>query len=468
MKDAELAFGNRLLSDSSAEQSVAKELYSLTAHLPIISPHGHVDPALLVANQPFANPAELFIYQDHYVTRLLHASGISLERLGQGARTPETARNAWRILCENWKVLAGTASAYWLTHEFATLFGITETPSSENADRLYATIADALTKPEFLPRALFARFGIEVLATTDDPCDDLASHASLAADTGFKGRVLPTFRPDRYLDPRAIGWADSVAKLLQVAGESTADYRSYIRALENRRAFFVAHGAVSADHGVQDAYTCVLTEETAAAIFGAALAGEATAAELRDFAGHMLIESARMSSIDGLVMTLHVGVFRNHSSKTFNSFGPDTGHDIPVAAEFTNNLHPLLDAYGLNPNLTLILFCLDEAAWGREIAPLAGFYPSVRIGAPWWFLDAPDSAMRFREVTTEIAGFYRGSGFIDDTRAFLSIPARHDMARRVDSAYLAKLVCSGRLTIQQAREIAVDLVVAIPKAAFKL
>jgi glucuronate isomerase len=241
-----------------------------------------------------------------------------------------------------------------------------------------------------------------------------------------------------------------------------------LQALQSRRDYFIANGAVSADHGVQEAYTCRLSEAEATAIFDAALAGKATTSQLRDFAGHMLMEMARLSAADGLVMTLHAGVVRNHHTGTLEKFGPDTGHDLPVQAEFTNNLRPMLEAYGLEPNLTLILFCLDESVWARDIAPLAGFYPAVRIGAPWWFLDAPDSGLRFRDKTPEIAGFYRGSGFIDDTRAFLSIPARHDMARRIDSAYLARLVVGGRLTMQQAQQIAVDLVVGIPKAAFKL
>ena len=464
----QLIDANRLFSANEAERAIAQQLYQTVSKLPIISPHGHVNAQLLLENQPFANPAELFIYFDHYVTRLLHSAGVGLEYLGKGATDETAARNAWQIFCANYHLLAGTASGYWLNHTFATLFGISELPSASNAEHLYNLISAALATPEFLPRALFARFGIEVLATTDDPIDDLAAHRALAADPTFLGRVLPTFRPDRYLDPRTTGWAANVEALLSAAGISGLNYKNFIAALENRRAYFIANGAVSADHGVQEPYTCILAEATATASFEAALVGTASPQQLRDFAGHMLAESARMSASDGLVMTIHAGVLRNHSSATFAKFGADTGHDIPVAAEFTNNLRPLLEAYGLEPKLTLILFCLDENVWNREIAPLAGFYPSVRVGAPWWFFDAPDAAMRFREKTTEISGFYRGSGFIDDTRAFLSIPARHDMARRVDSAYLARLVVAGRLTIQQAQDIAVDLVTTVPRAAFKL
>ena len=456
---------DRLLGTDGAVRAVARGLYESVAKLPIISPHGHVDPSMLVKNEPFANPAELFIYFDHYVTRLLHAEGFALDQLGKGEPTP---RETWRILCSNWHLFAGTSSGYWLTHEFATLFGIDQTPSAANADELYDLIAAQLAEPRMLPCALFADFNIELLATTDDPCDDLAAHQALAADPSFKGRVVPTFRPDLYLDPRANNWVANVERLLATAGVAGRSYESYIQAIENRRAFFVANGAVSSDHGVYEPYTTVLPQARAAELFENALAGTISPADAREFAGHMLTQMARMSTNDGLVMTIHAGVYRNHSSQTHAAFGPDTGHDIPVRAEFTNNLRALLEAHGMHPNLTVILFSLDESTWGREIAPLAGFYPSVRIGAPWWFLDAPDSAMRYREAITDIAGFYRGSGFIDDTREFLSIPARHDMARRVDCAYLARLVVDGRITLEQAQQIAVDLVVAVPKKAFKL
>jgi glucuronate isomerase len=458
-----------LLPSDPAVRAIAEELYASVAGLPIISPHGHVDPNLLVENKPFANPAELFIFFDHYVTRLLHSEGYGLETFGKGSGGANAdPREAWNVLCSNWHLLLGTSSGYWLTHEFSTLFGISEAPSADNADRLYDLIATELLEPRMLPRALFESFNIEFLATTDDPCDDLAGHQALAADPSFSGRVAPTFRPDAYLDPRAKGWAANVNRLLATAGESQRTYAGFISALENRRAYFKANGAISCDHGVLEAYTTILSEAKASDLFDGALAGKLTDAEKREFAGHMLAEMARMSTQDGLVMTIHAGVVRNHSTETFGQFGPDTGHDIPVVAEFTNNLRPMLEEYGLHPNLTVILFSLDETTWSREVAPLAGFYPSVRIGAPWWFLDAPDSATRFREATTEIAGFYRGSGFIDDTRAFLSIPARHDMARRVDCAFLARLVAEGRLTLEQARKVAVDLVVSIPRKAFKL
>ncbi|MFM6978359.1 MAG: glucuronate isomerase [Micrococcales bacterium] len=459
---------NRLFTGTEAEIGLASELFESVSKLPIISPHGHVDPRLLAENKPFSNPAELFIYFDHYVTRLLHAEGYSLSELGKGELSDLVARKAWRIFCENWNLFAGTNSGYWLAATFEQLFGISESPSAENADLLYDKIASFLLEPDFLPRALFEKFNIEFLATTDDPTDSLEFHQQLKSDVTFSGKVVPTFRPDIYLDPRTKNWSANVAKLISSAGLSGTTYDNFIAALKNRREYFKANGAVSADHGVYEPYTTQLSISAATEIFDAALAGNATKDDMREFAGFMLTEMARMSCEDGLVMTLHAGVFRNHSVETLDEFGADTGHDVPVATEFTNNLHALLNAYGNHKNLTLILFCLDENVWNREIAPLAGFYPAVRVGAPWWFFDAPDSALRFREKTTEISGFYRGSGFIDDTRAFLSIPVRHEMARRVDSMYLARLVSAGRITEAQAKQIAVDLVDAVPRKAFKL
>lgn len=457
---------NRLLPAEPAVRAVAEALYEKVANLPIVSPHGHVDPQLLLKNEPFSNPAELFIYFDHYVTRILHSAGFSLDDLGKGKQLDP--RKAWAILCSNWNLFAGTSSGYWLTHEFATLFGINETPSAANADELYDLISTELLEARMLPRALFEKFKIEFLATTDDPCDDLSAHAALAADPNFKGRVVPTFRPDVYLDPKNAKFLESVKNLFTLTGKTSITFANYLSAMVERRKYFIDHGAVSSDHGVYEPYTTRLSDLKASELFDQAVAGEISDADAKEFSGHMLLEMARMSTEDGLVMTIHAGVFRNHSTATFKKFGPDTGHDIPVRAEFVNNLRPLLEEYGMHPNLKVILFSLDETTWGREIAPLAGFYPSVFIGAPWWFLDAPDSANRFREATTEIAGFYKGSGFIDDTRAFLSIPARHDMARRVDCSFLARLVVEGRITHEQAEQIAVDLVVAVPKKAFNL
>ena len=456
---------DKLFPSDPTTREYARQIYSEVAELPIISPHGHVDPRLLLANQPFGNPAELFIYFDHYVTRLLHANGTDLDLITKSSKDP---KGAWQIFCSNWHLFSGTNSGYWLSYIFEEIFKINETPSADNAENLYEQIQSQLSKPEFLPRNLIKRFQIAFLATTDDPIDDLDVHKQLNIDLTFETKIAPTFRPDKYLDPRISGWANNVKELLAVAGGLPATYDGYIKALEIRRKYFIDAGAVSADHGVEEPYTVILNRELAENLFLKAINGSISELDGREFAGHMLTEMARMSCEDGLVMTLHAGVIRNHHFATLAKHGADSGHDLPIKSEFVRNLQPLLNEYGNHPNLNLILFTLDETLWGREIAPLAGFYRSVLIGAPWWFLDSPKSILKFREATVEVAGFYRGSGFIDDTRAFLSIPARHDMARRVDASYLATLVSEGRISLSEAKKIAFDLVTTIPKKAFKL
>lgn len=458
---------DRLLPADPSHRAVARDLYARTADMPIISPHSHVDPAIILENESFADPAMLLITSDHYVTRLLHAQGVALGDLGVGTTGESDPRKIWRRFVDQWISFSGTASGYWLRVELATVFGIHDEPTPENADALYDVIAAQLLKPDFRPRALLDDFRIEVLATTDDPMDDLSVHRALAADPGVRTRVLPTFRPDAYLTPGP-DFVDRVGRLCASEGIPVDDFRGYLRALRTRRAHFIANGAVSADHGVLEPATLDLDEHTAATLYRGVVNGTSTPDEDRAFAAHMLFQSAAMSADDGLVMTVHPGVLRNHSSSTFRDFGPDTGHDIPVTTTYARDLRPLLERFGLEPDFHLILFGVDETAWSRELAPLAGFYPSVFLGAPWWFLDAPDAILRFRAAVTETAGFYRGSGFIDDTRAFLSIPARHDTARRLDAAFLARLVVEGRISITAAERIAVDLVDAIPRRAFKL
>lgn len=448
---------DRLLPVDSRTRDVARSLYALTAELPILSPHGHVDAALLYADRAFADPAELFITHDHYVTRLLLASGVDVRaHLDRG-----DARAAWSALADHWHVFSGTAVAYWLEAQLDEFFGVTATD---------ATAFDAITRRlsdlDMRPRALLDRFRVEVLATTDHPLDDLAAHRALAADPTGTTRVVPTFRPDSLIDPRHPQFLSDLERLTQGAGLD--DFSAYLTALEARREYFISCGAVSADHGVEHPRTLDLEASDAAALFRSVVAGGATEADLDDFAAHMLLQMARMSVADGLVMTVHAGVLRNHSTPAFDRFGADSGHDIPVATEFTRNLRPLLERFGHEPNFHLVLFTLDESTWSRELAPLASVYPSVYVGAPWWFLDAPDAALRFRSAVTETAGFTRGSGFIDDTRALLSIPARHDMARRVDASYLASLVVQGRLGRSDAERIAVDLVTRLPREVFKL
>ncbi len=456
---------DRLLPVDPAQRDIARELYERVAGRAIISPHGHVPVQRLLNDDPFTDATELFVSTDHYVTRMLHAAGAELGDLlatGEGAGT----RQAWRILAEHWHRFAGTASGYWIEEELTQVLGLEIPLSAESADVLYDAITEKLARPEFRPRALFRRFGIEFLATTDDPLDDLAAHDALAA-VGLGGRVAPTFRPDRYLDPDAVGFGESARALLDQTGQGTT-FAGYLAALESRREYFIRHGAVSADHGVEEPLTIDLQPADADILFQSVIAGRAGAADRRTFRAHMLLQMARMSVDDGLVMTLHAGVLRNHSTPTFGRFGADTGHDIPVPTTFTRGLRPLLERFGLERDFHLVVFTVDETTFSRELAPLAGFYPSVYVGAPWWFLDAPDAMARFRCATTETAGFYRTSGFIDDTRAFLSIPARHDTARRADAGFLARLVVQGRISLPAAERIADDMVGAIPREVFKL
>jgi glucuronate isomerase len=461
---------DRLLPPEPGMRAVARRLYEQVRDLPILSPHGHVDARLLADDVPFRDPASLLVTPDHYVTRLLHAAGVPLGALGVGRPDLDegASRQVWRTLCANWHLFRGTPSRYWLETTLAELFDVTVRPSARTADDVYDQIAQRLAKDDYRPRALFERFGIEVLATTDDPCDDLAAHASLAADPAFRGRVVPTFRPDRYLEPAAPGWADAVGRLGEVSGVDTGSYAGWVAAMEDRRAHFRAHGAVSADHSHEDVGTAPLGDADAERVYRAALSGDVAPHDAVALRRHMLLEMARMSCDDGLVMTLHPGVRRNHHRPTSDAFGPDTGHDIPLRGEFTDPLRPLLERFGTHPDLHLVLFTLDESVFSRELAPLAGFYPSVYVGAPWWFLDAPEAVRRFRSAVTETAGFSRTSGFIDDTRAFCSIPARHDMSRRLDAGYLARLVTEHVLDEDEALETAVDLVAGRPREVFRL
>jgi glucuronate isomerase len=461
---------DRLLPADPGLRSVARRLYEAVRGLPILSPHGHVDARLLLEDAPFRDPATLLVTPDHYVTRLLHAAGVPLAALGVGRTVLDDgeSRQVWRTLCSNWHLFRGTPSRYWLETTLGEVFDVTVRPSAQTADDIYDQVARLLAKDDHRPRALFDRFGIEVLATTDDPCDDLAAHAALAVDGGFSGRVLPTFRPDRYLEAASPGWADAVGRLGSVSGIDTGRYAGWVAAMETRREHFRAHGAVSADHSHEDVGTEPLAADEAERIYRAALEGTVDSTEAVALRRHMLLEMARMSCDDGLVMTLHPGVRRNHHRPTSDALGPDTGHDIPLRGDFTDPLRPMLERFGTSPNLHLVLFTLDETVFSRELAPLAGFYPSVYVGAPWWFLDAPEAVRRFRSAVTETAGFTRTSGFIDDTRAFCSIPARHDMSRRLDAGYLARLVAEHQLDEDEARETIVDLVIGRPREVFKL
>lgn len=462
---------DRLLPTDPGVRAVARDLLADVEHLPIISPHGHVQASLFVDDAPFPDATALLITPDHYVTRLIHSSGIPLHDLGVGDPSVDS-RTVWRLFAAAWPLFDGTASGYWLRGEFEHIFdlpgSLIDSLPVGGADAVYDALTVKLADPKFRPRELFTNFRLEVLATTDDPLDTLEAHATLAADPTFTGRVLPTFRPDTYLNPAHPGWQERVARLMDEAAEGRTGFDGYLQALENRRAYFIQHGAVSADHGVRTPRTVKLERQEAASLFSRAQSGRATVAEQELFEAHMLYEMARMSVEDGLVMTLHAGSLRNHHAPSFERYGADTGHDIPIAINYTEGIRSILKHFGTAEGFHLVLFTLDETVFSREIAPLAGFYPSIFIGAPWWFLDAPDAMLRFRSAVTETAGFSRTSGFIDDTRAFCSIPARHDASRRIEASFLARLVTEHRISEERAHELILDIVDGAPRRVFKL
>lgn len=460
---------DRLLPADPTTRPIARELYAAVRDLPIISPHGHVPAEWLAQDTPFRDPTSLLVTPDHYLTRLLHANGVRLSDLGVGEQlSPEGSREAFRIVCANWAVFRGTPVKLWFESVLGEVFGATDAPAASTADTLYDLIAERLATPGFRPRALYERFGIELLATTDDPCDDLAAHRALAADPTWHGRVVPTFRPDRYLEPARAEWVADVARLGEAADVDTGSYAGWLEAVRRRRLFFREHGAVSSDHSHADARMEPLEAREAEELYGRAIAGRITPPEADRLRRGLMLEMARLAAQDGLVMTLHPAVHRNHHTPSWERFGADVGADIPRAVEFTDALGPVLAELGTEPGFQLVLFTIDETTYSRELGPLAGFYPSVYVGAPWWFIDAPDAMARYRGAVTESAGFTKTSGFIDDTRAFLSIPARHDAARRADSGYLARLVAEHRLSLDEALEVAHQIVGDNPRRAFRL
>ncbi len=463
---------DRLFPLEPKARDLARALYREVSRLPIISPHGHTDPRWYAENEPFPDPAQLFVVPDHYVFRMLCSQGIPPEKLGvariDGGTSETDSRAIWRLFSENFYLFRGTPSRGWLEHAFEHVFGLTKRLGPDTADEFYDHIDDCLKRPEFRPRALFERFNIEVIATTEDPLDDLKWHRKIR-ESGWTGRrVITAYRPDPVVDPDFEGFAENVEKLGAITGLDTTRYDQYLDAHRARRAYFREFGATSTDHGHATARTEDLPKAEAAALFEKALKGACSADEADAFRGHMLTEMARMSIEDGLVLQIHPGSFRNHSSAMMARHGRNVGFDIPVQTSYVEALRPLLNAVGMDPSLSIILFTLDETAYTRELAPLAGAYPSLKLGPAWWFHDSPEGMRRYREMTTETAGFYNTVGFNDDTRAFCSIPARHDVARRVDCAYLATLVTTGRLDEDEAPEVARDLTYNLVKRAYKL
>jgi len=443
---------DRFFDPDPAIRRVARALYEETRGLPIVSPHGHVDARILAENAPFPEPASLIVQPDHYILRLLYANGVPLEALLKAE-----PRKVWQLFAEHYYLFRGTPTGAWLDYELSEVFGVRSLGSGETATKTYDEIVEKLKSPEFRPRALFERFNIEVLATTDAAADSLAHHCAIR-ESGWKGRVIPTFRPD----------AQFKISSPEFDALGASDYPGLVRALAERRAYFKQLGATATDHGVLEPYTSLLSEEEAERLFQRARQGKATADDERRFTAHLLMEMARLSLADGLVMQIHAGALRDHNRAVFERFGSHMGGDIPVATEFTRNLRPLLNTYGNDPRFTLVLFTLDESTYSRELAPLAGHYPAVRLGPPWWFHDSMEGMRRFRERTTETASIYKTAGFNDDTRAFCSIPARHDLARRMDANYLGGLVARHVIDESDARRMARALAYELVKTTYRL
>lgn len=462
---------DRFFDSDPSVRYVARALYDETRELPLICPHGHVDPALLAENSPFPEPTALLIIPDHYILRMLYSRGVPLESLGIPTRdgTPVEAdpRKIWQCFAEHYYLFRGTPTGAWLDHELHDLFEVQVKLDGGSADYVYDQIAERLAQSEFRPRALFDRFNIEVLATTDKASDPLDAHRAIR-DGEWNRRVIPTFRPDAVFRIASPDWHAELHALAAAHGGSISDFPSFIGALEERRRYFKSLGAAATDHAVVEPYTARLAPDEAQEIFRRALDGDANAADQRCFEAHMLVEMARMSVDDGLVMQLHPGAHRDHNHLVAQRFGPDKGADIPVATEYTRNLSELLNAFGNDPRLTLVVFTLDESAYTRELAPLAGHYPAMRLGPPWWFHDSIEGMTRYRHQVTETAGIYNTAGFNDDTRAFCSIPARHDLSRRVDANYLGRLVARHIIDIDDARVLARAMAYELARDTYRL
>lgn len=461
---------DRLFPADRDTRAVARQLYTQIKDAPIISPHGHCDPSWFADNALFPDPAQLFVVPDHYIFRMLVSQGVSLGDLGiarlDGTGAQTDGRKIWQVFADHYDLFRGTPTRLWVDHALETLFDVTDRLSSENAAQIYDKIAERLKGDDYRPRALFDRFNIAVLATTDGALDPLDHHKAIAG-SGWSGRIVPTYRPDAVIDPEMDGFAQNVRTLGQITGQDTSTWDGYLAAHRDRRAYFKSLGATATDHGHLTARTLNLPNDQAAALFARCLSAP-TSEDADAFRAQMLTEMARMSVQDNMTMQIHAGSVRNHSPWIQGQYGRDMGFDIPQPTDYVHALRPMLDAVGQEPGLNIILFTLDETAFSRELAPLAGVYPSLILGPPWWFFDSAEGMMRFRQLTGETAGIYNTAGFNDDTRAFCSIPARHDVARRIDCAWLATLVSDHRLDLTEAEEMADQLTSGLARKAYRL
>ena len=471
MDRSPLLHPDRLFASDPRQRDIARELYASVRHLPIVSPHGHTDPNWFADNKPFPDASELLIKPDHYLLRMLYSQGIELQSLGlaptdEGDRVEDPAR-VWQIFADHYHLFRGTPTSLWMNHVLGEVFAIDEPLNSATAQAIYAGINRQLATPEFRPRALFERFNIEVIATTESPLDTLDAHRRLQADH-WQGRVITAYRPDPVVDPEYEDFPGNIARFAQLSGEDCGTFVGYLRAHRERRLYFKSMGATSTDHGHPSARCADLSAAECERLYQGALRGSLRSEEAEQFRAQMLTEMALMSLDDDLVMQIHPGVYRNHNPSLFSAFGRDRGADIPLPGNFVHHLKPLLDRVGNNPDFRLILFTLDETTYARELAPLAGHYPALLLGPPWWFHDSPEGMLRYRQQITETAGFYNTAGFNDDTRAFLSIPARHDVARRMDCRFLAQLVAEHRMSGHEAAEVARDLTCNLARRAYRL
>ena len=457
---------DRLFPADPGVRTIARSIYDRTRDLPIVSPHGHCDPRALADDAPIGDPAVELVTRDHYLLRMAYSQGVPLEALGVGV--PEVdGRAVWRTFADHYRLFLATPSRLWLDHTLGEVFGIDARLGPETADDIYDELVARLAEEKFRPRALYDRIGIELLATTDAALDPLAAHADIRA-SGWSGRVVPTFRPDDVVDPDGPRFVDNLATLAELTGEDTASWDGYLRAIRARRAVFIAAGAAASDHGPPTARTADLPAAEAAALFARVATGRSEPGDAELFRAQMLVEMAAMSLDDGLVLQLHAGAWRRHNPTLTARYGSDKGADIPTAMDYVGALKPLLDRFGNEPSLTIVVYTLDESTYSRELAPLAGHYPALRLGPPWWFHDSPEGIRRFRQLATETAGFANTVGFNDDARSLLTIPARHDVARRIDAGFLAGLVAEHRLDEDDAHEVAVDLAYRLARDAFKV
>jgi len=462
---------DRLFPADPSTREIARSLYDIVRHLPIISPHGHTDPGWFATNACFKDAASLLLIPDHYLFRMLYSHGIAMESLGvprvDGGPVETDTRKIWHLFAAHYYLFRGTPSALWMDHVFHEVFGLDEAFSPATADAFYDHITAELQTDAYRPRALLDRFNIELIATTEGAVDELPHHRAIAG-TEWARRVITTFRPDDAVDPEREDFRANVARLGEMTGEDTGSWSGYLAALRARRATYREFGATATDHGHPTAATADLGRAECETLFGRCLSGTVSPADAELFRAQMLTEMAGMSLEDGMVMQIHAGARRNTNAEVFSRFGRDKGADVPSATNFLDGLQALLNRYGNEPALRIILFTLDETTYARELAPLAGHYPCLKLGPPWWFHDSPEGMLRYRQQTTETAGFYNTVGFNDDTRAFLSIPARHDVARRMDCRFLATLVAEGRLRFAEAEELAPDLAYHLAKRGYNL